>query len=52
MLDFENRIEKIKLTFADNIVDDYIFSVQYVEADKDLYYQKQAEAKTLVVEKV
>ena len=45
MLDFENRIEKIKLTFADNIVDDYIFSVQYVEADKDLYYQKQAEAK-------
>lgn len=40
-LDFENRVEKVKLTFADNIVDDYIFSVQYVEADKDLYYQKQ-----------
>ena len=45
ILDFENRVEKVKLTFADNIVDDYIFSVQYVEADKDLYYQKQAEAK-------
>ena len=44
-LDFENRVEKVKLTFADNIVDDYIFSVQYVEADKDSYYQKQAEAK-------
>ena len=42
-LDFKNRVEKVKLTFADNIVDDYIFSVQYVEADKDLYYQKQAE---------
>lgn len=42
-LDFENRIEKIKLTFADNIVDDYAFTVQYIEADKDLYYQKQAE---------
>ena len=42
-LDFENRVEKVKLTFADNIVDDYTFSVQYVEADKDLYYQKQAE---------
>ena len=42
-LDFENRVEKVKLTFADNIVDDYIFSIQYVEADKDLYYQKQAE---------
>ena len=40
-LDFENRVEKVKLTFADNIVDDYTFSVQYVEADKDLYYQKQ-----------
>ena len=40
-LDFENRVEKVKLTFADNIVDEYIFSIQYVEADKDLYYQKQ-----------
>ena len=45
MLDFENRVEKVKLTFADNIVDEYIFSIQYVEADKDLYYQKQAEEK-------
>ena len=45
ILDFENRVEKIKLTFADNIVDDYTFSVQYVEADKDLYYQKQAETR-------
>ena len=41
ILDFENQVEKVKLTFADNIVDDYIFSVQYVEADKDTYYQKQ-----------
>ena len=44
-LDFENCVEKVKLTFADNIVDDYIFSIQYVEADKDLYYQKQAETR-------
>lgn len=44
-LDFENRVEKVKLTFADNIVDDYTFSVQYVEADKDLYYKKQAETR-------
>ena len=43
-LDFENRVEKVKLTFADNIVDDYTFSIQYEEADKDLYYQKQAES--------
>ena len=41
ILDFENRVEKVKLTFADNIVDAYTFAVQYVEADKDLYYQKQ-----------
>lgn len=44
MLDFDNRVEKVKLTFADNIVDDYTFSVEYVEADKDVYYQKQAES--------
>ena len=42
-LDFENRVEKVKLIFADNIVDDYVFIVEYVEADKDLYYQKQVE---------
>ncbi|MBQ8414966.1 MAG: hypothetical protein IJX58_06960 [Clostridia bacterium] len=42
--DFNSRTEKIKLSFADNIADDYIFSVQYIEADKDLYYQKQAES--------
>ena len=41
MLDFDNRIEKVKLEFADNIVDEYIFSIQYVEADKNLYYQKK-----------
>ena len=44
VLDFNSRTEKIKLSFTDNIADDYIFSVQYVEADKDLYYQKQAES--------
>ena len=45
VLDFNSRVEKLKLTFADNIADDYIFTVQYVEADKDLYYQKQAESR-------
>lgn len=43
MLDFECRVEKIKLVFADGIVDEYIFSIQYVETDKEAYYQKQAE---------
>lgn len=44
-LDFEKRIEKVKFTFLDNIADDYIFEVKYIEADKDLYYQKQAETR-------
>ena len=41
MLDFEKRVEKVKFTFVDNLADDYIFTVNYIEADKDLYYQKQ-----------
>jgi hypothetical protein len=45
MLDFEKRVEKVKFTFADNLADDYIFTVNYTEADKDLYYQKQAETR-------
>lgn len=43
MLDFEKRVEKVKFTFADNLADDYIFTVNYTEADKDLYYKKQAD---------
>ena len=45
ILDFEKRAEKVKFTFADNLADDYIFTVSYTEADKDLYYQKQAETR-------
>ena len=45
ILDFEKRAEKVKFTFADNLADDYIFTVNYTEADKDLYYQKQAETR-------
>ena len=43
MLDFEKRVEKVKFTFADNLADDYIFTINYTEADKDLYYKKQAD---------
>ena len=45
VLDFEKRFEKVKFTFADNLADDYIFTVSYTEADKDLYYKKQAETR-------
>ena len=44
ILDFEKRIEKIKITFKDNIVDEYVFIIKYVEADRDLYYRMQAES--------
>ena len=43
-LDFEKRIENIYLTFKDNIADNYAFSVNYIEADKEKYYaQKEKE---------
>ena len=45
VLDFEKRAEKVKFTFADNLADDYVFTVNYTEADKDAYYQKQAETR-------
>ena len=45
VLDFGKRAEMVKFTFADNLADDYIFTVNYTEADKDLYYQKQAESR-------
>lgn len=43
LLDFENRVEQIKIVFADNLADDYVFTVRYVEADKELYCKKQKE---------
>ena len=39
-LNFEDRIQKIKLTFENNLADDYIFEIKYVEADKQAYYDK------------
>ena len=40
-INFDNKIDFIKIVFKNNLADDLIFPVQYVEADKDLYYQKQ-----------
>lgn len=41
VLDFEDRIDSIKLVFKNHLADDYVFSVTYKEADKDRYYVKQ-----------
>lgn len=45
LLDMEHRVEQIKIVFRDNLADAYVFRVGYVEADKELYYQKQEEKK-------
>ena len=44
-LDFDDRIEKIKICFKDDMADDYVFSIVYQEADKEAYYAKQEQQK-------
>lgn len=39
-IDFDDRINKIKITFINNIVDPVILPIEYVEADKEAYYAK------------
>ena len=40
-IDFNNRIEAIKITFINKIVDDLILPIVYEEADKEKYYAKK-----------
>ena len=40
-VDFDDRIEKIKLSFMNNLADDYIITINYQEADKEKYYAKK-----------
>lgn len=51
ILDFENRIEKIKILFADNIVDDLTINVLYVVADKNLYYAEEEKKRKFALRK-
>ena len=44
-LDFNDRINTIRFEYKNNIVDPVEISVNYVEANKDQYYQKVAAAK-------
>lgn len=41
IVDFNDRIEKIKFEFKNQLADDYIISVCYQEADKEKYYAKK-----------
>ena len=40
-LDFEKRIEYLKIVFVDNIADDLIIPIVYAEANKEQYYAKK-----------
>lgn len=41
IIDFNDRTEKIKLSFVNNLADDYILDIKYIEADKEKYYAKK-----------
>ena len=41
IVNFNDRIEKIKFEFKNQLADDYIISVCYQEADKEKYYAKK-----------
>lgn len=40
-IDFDDRINEIKIAFINNIVDPVILPIEYVEADKEAYYAKK-----------
>lgn len=43
VLDFDNRITKLKITFNNDIAQPYILDICYIEADKEEYYKKEHE---------
>lgn len=40
-IDFEHKFDSIKIVFKNNLADDLILPVEYVEADKEAYYIKK-----------
>lgn len=40
IIDFNDRVEKIKFSFVNNLADDYILDVNYQEADKEAWARK------------
>lgn len=42
IIDFRDRIDKIRFCFTGGLSDDYIVNLKYIEADKEAYYAKQA----------
>ena len=42
-INFEKRAKAIRICFQDNLANDYIIKLKYIESDKDVYYAKQEE---------
>ena len=42
-IDFDNRIDAVKITFVNNLADDLLIPIVYKEADKEKYYAKIAQ---------
>ncbi len=43
-LDFDNKIDSIKIVFKDRVADDLIIPIEFIDADKEAYYaNKEAE---------
>lgn len=45
ILDFENKADALKIVFKNNLADDLIIPIEYIEADKEKYYNKIEKAK-------
>lgn len=51
-LNFLNKTSQIKFVFKNNIADDYILGVEFIEADKEAYYdKKEKEQKAALLKK-
>lgn len=40
-LDFDDKITSVKIVFKNNIADDLILPIRFIDADKDVYYAKK-----------
>ncbi len=40
-LDFDNRIDSVKIIFKHHVADDLIIPIEFIEADKEAYYAKK-----------
>lgn len=41
LLDFDDKVDSIKLVFKHHVADDLIIPVEFIEADKEAYYSKK-----------